>query len=289
LQKAKYSMPNTQWGTAYPGQLLIAVIALSYSTIAPLVCGFALIAFGIWFFVLKYNALYVYNITPETETAGLHFRTALNQLFAGIYVYELCLIGLFFLARNEAGKVSAAPEGGLMIALLIISILVQIWLNWKLNPTSVYLNSAQPDEHRAKQKELFGAVRGQQASNENNGITQVPTGGSDHTAVQADATQVAKGQPGQDVESRAGNGQSKNSDEDVFGKLNDNAFEHPALWREQPTIWLPRDPLNISQDAVRRAKAKGILITDDDATLDNKGKLDISRETVPGEDFNPNL
>jgi hypothetical protein len=91
LQKAKYSMPSTQWGVAYPGQLLIAVIALSYSTIAPLVCGFALIAFGVWFFVLKYNALYVYNITPETETAGLHFRTALNQLFAGIYVYEICL------------------------------------------------------------------------------------------------------------------------------------------------------------------------------------------------------
>lgn len=123
-----------------------------------------------------------------------------------------------------------------MITLLIISILVQIWLNWKLNPTSVYLNSAQADEHRAKQKELFGSVRNQQASDENNGITQVRTSGSDHTAVQADGSQIAKGQPGQDVESRAGNGLSKNSDDDVFGKLNNNAFEHPALWREQPTV-----------------------------------------------------
>jgi hypothetical protein len=123
-----------------------------------------------------------------------------------------------------------------MVALLVISIAVQVWLNWKLNPTSVYLNASQADEHRAKQKELFGSVRNEQASNEHNGITHVPTSGSDHTAVQQDGSQIAKGQPGQDVEGSAGNGLSKNSTEDVFGKLNENAFEHPALWREQPTV-----------------------------------------------------
>jgi len=197
-----------------------------------------------------------------------------------------------------------------MVALLVISIAVQIWLNWKLNPTSVYLNTEQADEHRSNQKKHFGSVRSEQAGNEHNGITQVPTVHSDHTAVQQDGSQVAKGISGHDVESSAGNGLGKNSsDDEVFGRLNENAFEHPALWREQPTVcpyflacwydglilmfvlqvWLPRDPLNISQDAVRRARAKGILITDDDATLDNKGKVDISRETVPGEDFNPNL
>lgn len=65
------------------------------------------------------------------ETGGLFFKTALNQMFAGLYIAHLCLIGLFFLARDESDGFAALPEAVCMIVLLIITILVQLWLNCK--------------------------------------------------------------------------------------------------------------------------------------------------------------
>lgn len=63
------------------------------------------------------------------ETGGLFFKTALNQMFAGLYIEHLCLIGLFFLARDEGDGFAAIPEAALMIVLLISCIAAQIWLN----------------------------------------------------------------------------------------------------------------------------------------------------------------
>lgn len=63
------------------------------------------------------------------ETGGLFFKTALNQMFAGIYIEHLCLIGLFFLARDESNGFAALPEAILMVVLLVSCIAAQIWLN----------------------------------------------------------------------------------------------------------------------------------------------------------------
>lgn len=67
------------------------------------------------------------------ETGGLFFKTALNQIFAGLYIEHLCLIGLFLLARDEEDDFAAIPEAICMGVLLILTILTQIWLNCKYN------------------------------------------------------------------------------------------------------------------------------------------------------------
>lgn len=108
---------------------LHSVIALAYSTIAPLVCGFALVTFTLWWFCYKYLFIWVHDQPASMETGGLFFKTALNQMFAGIYIEHLCLIGLFFLARDETDGFAALPEAILMIVLLISCIAAQIWLN----------------------------------------------------------------------------------------------------------------------------------------------------------------
>jgi hypothetical protein len=84
---------------------------------------------ALWWFCWKYLFLWVYNQPAETETGGLFFKTAINQIFAGLYIEHLCLIGLFFLARDENDKVSALPEAILMIILLVLTIFVQLTLN----------------------------------------------------------------------------------------------------------------------------------------------------------------
>lgn len=131
LHKVRYTMPSVKFGQLYPGQLLVVgksevrtyryrfrqrltafviVIALAYSTIAPLVCGFAVLTFALWWFCYKYLFIWVYNQPSSMETGGLFFKTALNQMFAGLYIEHLCLIGLFLLARDESDDIAALPK-----------------------------------------------------------------------------------------------------------------------------------------------------------------------------------
>jgi hypothetical protein len=294
LQKARYTMPTIDFGVSYPNQLLTAVIALSFSVIAPLVTAFACIAFVLWLFTYKYNALFVYDVLPARETGGLFFKTALNQLFAGIYIYCLCLIGLFFLASDQNGDRSAIGEGVVMVVLLVISILVQAYLNWKLNPTSVYLSTSLADETRANERKYAEEMRSTNAGKTGGVVAPTESRATDGTAVAGNGnSKFGNGKVGggmEDVE--AGRGQSMDlghQDAEMAGGLNEMAFEHPALWRDQPTVWLPRDQLGLSKEAVERGRRRNILITDDDATIDEKAKVEITRDAVPGEDFNPNL
>lgn len=95
-------------------------------------------------------------------------------------------------------------------------------------------------------------------------------------------------------------GEDEEPDE-LEGGLDDHAFHHPALYRQQPTvcvpcrtyssgtershqIWLPKDALGLSDEAVKNARAHDIDITNKDATIDSKGKIHISRDSIPGTD-----
>jgi hypothetical protein len=182
-----------------------------------------------------------------------------------------------------------------MVVLLVISILVQAYLNWKLNPTSVYLSTSLADETRANERKYAEEMRSTNAGKTGGAVAPTESRATDGTAVAGNGnSKFGNGKVGaggmEDVE--AGRGHSmdlEHQDAEMAGGLNQMAFEHPALWRDQPTVWLPRDQLGLSKEAVERGRRRNILITDDDATIDEKAKVEITRDTVPGEDFNPNL
>lgn len=54
---------------------------------------FNIITFSLFWLVYRYNTLYVTKF--RFDTGGLLYPTAINQLFTGLYLMELCLIGLF--------------------------------------------------------------------------------------------------------------------------------------------------------------------------------------------------
>ena len=109
------SLPEIQWGTIFPLNTTLACIgesfatpinlspaytvALAYSAIAPLILVFAAITFGLFGVVFRYHLLNASVI--RYDTGGGLYPTALKQLFTGIYVLELCLIGLFLAIRNR--------------------------------------------------------------------------------------------------------------------------------------------------------------------------------------------
>lgn len=138
----KYQPGQVAWGTLFPNITLLVVIseftihiqqfcgnanealplsALGYSIISPIINGLACATFFAFYQLYKYLFLYVYQQPSTTDTGGLFYPKALQHIFVGLYVEQVCLCALFFLARNENSNPSAIPEGALMIVLIIIT------------------------------------------------------------------------------------------------------------------------------------------------------------------------
>ena len=66
--------------------------------ISPLILIFNIITFSLFWIVYRYITLYINQV--QIDTAGMLFPKAINQLFTGLYVMELCLVGLFLLTEG---------------------------------------------------------------------------------------------------------------------------------------------------------------------------------------------
>ena len=104
--------------------------------------------------VVQYLFLLVIETEPASETGGLFYPKALTQVFVGLYIEQLCLCGLFFLARAN-GKQSAIPEGALMVVLIVITALFQIVLRSGYAPLIKYLPLSVADKMTDRQSNPF--------------------------------------------------------------------------------------------------------------------------------------
>lgn len=86
--KTAISLNAMQWGTLFPVITNLAVITISYATIAPLILPWALILFVLFWIVYRYNLIFV--LDPVSDSGGLPFPKAINHLFTGLYVMEIC-------------------------------------------------------------------------------------------------------------------------------------------------------------------------------------------------------
>ncbi|KAI2607568.1 DUF221-domain-containing protein [Hypoxylon fragiforme] len=138
------SLPEVNWGTAFPVYTNFACIALIYSVVAPIISLFAIITFSLLWMANRYSMLYVNRFT--NDTGGVLYPRAINQTFTGLYVMELCLIGLFFLVRDEMGDVACAPQAIIMIVAIFLTGIYQILLNRSFGPLFRYLPITFEDE-----------------------------------------------------------------------------------------------------------------------------------------------
>jgi len=138
------TLPNISWGSFFPTYTNFACIGLVYCIIAPIISIFAIITFSLLWFAQRYNMIYVTRF--KNDTGGVLYPRAINQTFTGLYFMELCLVGLFFLARDEQGQVACAPQAIIMIVALILTVLYQILLNLSFGPLLRYLPITFEDE-----------------------------------------------------------------------------------------------------------------------------------------------
>ncbi|EIT78590.1 hypothetical protein BDV35DRAFT_347459 [Aspergillus flavus] len=151
------NLNQMQWGTFFPVYTTLASIGLIYCVISPLILVFNVITFGLFWFVYRYNTLYVTKF--RFDTGGLLFPKAINQLFTGIYFMEVCLIGLFFLVRDVQGTVACKGQAICMIVVLILTVGYQLLLNDAFGPLIRYLPITLEDEAVRRDEEFERAQR----------------------------------------------------------------------------------------------------------------------------------
>lgn len=105
---------------------------------------FAIVNFSMLWCAHRYNMLYVTRF--KTDTGGVLYPRALNQMFTGLYVMELCLVGLFFLVQGVDGKFVCYPQAIIMIVSIFLTALYQILLNREFGPLMRYLPITFEDE-----------------------------------------------------------------------------------------------------------------------------------------------
>ncbi len=134
---------------------------LIYSIISPLILIFNVITFSLFWLAYRYVSLYVNQV--RIDTGGLLFPKAINQLFTGLYVMELCLVGLFFLVETSNAHAIV------MIIVLCFTFLYQVLLNQAFGPLFKYIpisledDAVRRDEEFARaQSKRWKLVRGEQ-------------------------------------------------------------------------------------------------------------------------------
>lgn len=299
-------MKGLFYGNSYAKFTNMAVIAIVYSCIAPLVLGFAVVGFALFYATYRY--LYLYSNNVKLEHKGTAHARALQQLLTGVYVAELCLIGLF-------GARDAKGPSILMTVFFILTIIQHLTVNKYLLPLEYHMpldvlgqssdssladteanNDPNEDEDATPTEPLLSSSssRGARLSHtrhkDKSSITQTIPYLLDplkpfltHLNI-LPSTRALRPYllPTSELT-------SSEDDLDMSMDLRDstlttvpsytesqiaNAYLHPALTSKAPLVWIPHDKNGVSEELKRRNQERANLETSDEgAELDEKGAL----------------
>lgn len=147
------TIPHQMWGNVYSLITNFAVIGLIYCVVSPLMLVFVSITFTLFWVAYKHNYYYVQR--NKVDTHGLLFNNAISQLFAGIYVLEIALIGLFFLVRDTQDKAVCSPQAIIMIVVLILTAAFHFVMEQRLRPLYEFLPVSLEDSAVDAERQRF--------------------------------------------------------------------------------------------------------------------------------------
>lgn len=108
------------WGFTYPVYSNLAVITLAYGIISPLILLFAAVGFFLVYVAWLYTLVYVQ--AQGADSRGQNYPRALFQTIVGLYLGQVCLLGLFVVGKGW-GPIVLQAIG------LAVTIIVHIHLN----------------------------------------------------------------------------------------------------------------------------------------------------------------
>lgn len=114
---------------------------------------FVSITFSLFWVAYRHNYYYVQR--NKVDTHGLLFNNALSQLFAGIYVLEIALIGLFLLVRDTQNKFACSSQAIIMIVVLVLTAVFHFVMEQNLRPLYEFLPVALEDSAVDAERQRF--------------------------------------------------------------------------------------------------------------------------------------
>ncbi|KAI1503937.1 hypothetical protein F5X99DRAFT_80589 [Biscogniauxia marginata] len=271
LYKQWANLSAISWGSVLPVYTNIAVISITYAGIAPLMLGFATIGLSLFYLAWRYNIFFVTE--TKIDTRGLIYPRALKQLFAGVYIAELCMIGLF-------GVSVAIGPLVLMVVFLIFTVLFHISMNKAIDPLLYNLPRTLGVE-----EEAFRAVSAEVKNGYSDNLADGKKGSSPSTtAAGKKAGFISKFfKPWQYCDYETMRKLVPHDSIDVANlytaEISSNAYYPPSVVSATPLLWIPEDEMGISKQEVRDT-GKVIPITDEGCTLNGKNKLEWDTEAV---------
>ncbi|KAI0022718.1 hypothetical protein F4780DRAFT_777471 [Xylariomycetidae sp. FL0641] len=257
------------WGSVLPIYTNIAVISITYAGIAPLMLGFATIGLSLFYLAWRYNIFFVTE--TQVDTRGLIYPRALKQLFAGIYIAELCMIGIF------ATSVAIGPLI-LMIVFLVFTALFNITMNSAIDPLLYNLPRTLGVEEEYM-RETSAAMK----IGDHNGVDKAEAVTSSSTTGKKAGVLSKFLKPWQHCDYATMRKLVPHDALDVdhlyTDEVEQDAYYPPSVTSPTPLLWIPEDPLGISKQEVHET-GKVIPITDEGCTLNDKNKLEWDTESV---------
>ncbi|KAJ5524045.1 hypothetical protein N7494_010695 [Penicillium frequentans] len=240
-------LATLSWGSVFPVFTNMGVIALTYSCIAPLILGFSFIGLYLVYQAYRYNFFFVYDI--EIDTKGLVYPRALQHLLTGLYIAEVCMIGLCAI-KGAIGPVI------IMAIFLVVNILAHISLNEALTPLNSFLpRSLDAEEEHLQEKEIIRNEINEQRRSRSLAFWRWfhPNIYKDYAALRRKVR--------------------KNLDEVSYSPEElRTAYWEPCIASPSPTLWIPRDKFGFSRHEVMETDSI-ISITDEGAHLDGKNRI----------------
>ena len=274
----KYGLRSVSFGTLFPSTTLLVVIsksyptfpirfltgllAITYSVISPIINGLAFVTFLFFYMLWKYLFLWQLDQPRSADSGGLFFPKALQHVFVGLYLQQICLAGLFFLAQDENSKPGALPEGILMVILIVFTV-------------SPMLPVTCPNMLTAKTYQAFFQI----ILNNSYGplITAIPLSLADQMSAPATARPNDTRKPEEAyIEDNAGSGPDANPP--VYEE-----FAHPASVEPQRVVWIPRDALGLGEMEEQANRAHDVEASMLGARMDGKGHVDVEGAPPSGE------
>lgn len=225
---------------------------------------------GLFYLAYRYNILFVTDTTIDTQ--GLIYPRALKQLFAGIYLAEACMVGMF--------SVSKAPGPAVLMAIfLVFTILFQITLMNALDPLLYNLPRSLQIEEEAIQADpaAYEAENGASSNGKSTGLRKLALGGdaADFQKrgnvftrflkpwIYADYLTLRKLVPHES---------SIEIERQYTDEVEANAYWPPSVTSGTPVLWIPEDPAGVSKQEVAET-SKVIPISDEGCSLNEKNKI----------------
>jgi len=281
------SLSGLGWGTVFPVYTNITVIAITYSMIAPLVLGFAVVGLGLLYFAYRYNFLFVYNVNIDTK--GLVYPRALYQTLTGVYLAEICMIGLFAI-RKAAGPLV------LQVVFLIFTLLFQLSLSSAVEPLLKFL----PKNLEKEEEGLLSVEDGAGGADEPEGAGPVnEKNGASKGANYPEGAEEAQTKPGgflarfMHPETYYSYAHMRKVIPQDYPEImyspeaEREAYLNPAVSSRPPVLWIPRDEGGVSRQEV--AHTSGVIgISDGGAIVNEKSKVCwVEGEMPPGWEEKP--